>query len=158
MLELIVEAAEGFIRLRSGTGLMAQSPFSSCRQQHQYHLPLTCFCPDAGAAGAAHPDAEPSMGDSLPDAALLHQCLYLVESFPWNDGRMCSYCVILFMLTGVFVAGRRKCIAGVGFLPQGISCVFFVGEDVSDRGTVPFFSLAAGNAPPRSTFLRLQFY
>lgn len=39
----IVEAAEGFIRLRSGTGLMAQSPFSSCRQQHQYHLPLTCF-------------------------------------------------------------------------------------------------------------------
>jgi hypothetical protein len=43
MLELIVEAAEGFIRLRSGTGLMAQSPFSSCRQQHQYHLPLTCF-------------------------------------------------------------------------------------------------------------------
>ena len=50
------------------------------------------------------------------------------------------------MLTGVFVAGRRKCIAGVGFLPQGISCVFFVGEDVSDRGTVPFFSLAAGNA------------
>ena len=79
------------------------------------------------------------MGDSLPDAALLHQCLFLVESFPWNDGRMCSYCVILFMLTGVFVAGRRKCIAGVGFLPQGISCVFFVGEDVSDRGTVPFF-------------------
>lgn len=43
MLELIVEAAEGFIRLRSGTGLMAQSPFSSCRQQHQYHLLLTCF-------------------------------------------------------------------------------------------------------------------
>ena len=86
------------------------------------------------------------MSDRLPDAALLHQCLYLVESFPWNNGRMCSYCVILFMLTGVFVAGRRKCIAGVGFLPQGISCVFFVGEDVSDRGTVPFFSLAAGNA------------
>ncbi len=115
MLELIVEAEKASSVCASGTGLMAQSPFSSCRQQHQYHLPLTCF------ARMREPQEQRIRTQSLPwvtacpTLRLLHQCLYLVESFPWNDGRMCSYCVILFMLTGVFVAGRRKCIAGVGF-------------------------------------------
>lgn len=79
MLEFIVEAAEGFIRLRFRHGLDGAVAFFIVSAAAPVPSAIDLLCPDAGAAGAAHPDAEPSMGDSLPDAASLPQFFCTVE-------------------------------------------------------------------------------
>ena len=79
MLEFIVEAAEGFIRLRFRHGLDDAVAFFIMSAAAPVPSAIDLLCPDAGAAGAAHPDADPSMGDSLPDAASLPQFFCAVE-------------------------------------------------------------------------------
>ncbi len=122
MLQLIVQAAEGFIRLVSGTGLMAQSPFSSCLQQHQYHLPLT-FLPGYGSrrtaalSGQRIPWVTP-----VPDVRFFPQLLCLVEGF-FGIMEDAVLHIVLFMLPGISSAGCRKCIAGICFLPAG-NCLY----------------------------------
>ena len=79
MLELIVEAADGFIRLRFRHGLDGAVAFFIVSAAAPVPSAIDLLCPDAGAAGAAHPDAEPSMGDGLSDAASLPQFFCTVE-------------------------------------------------------------------------------
>ena len=79
MLELIVEAADGFIRLRFRHGLDGAVAFFIVSAAAPVPSAIDLLCPDTGAAGAAHPDAEPSMGDSLSDAASLPQFFCTVE-------------------------------------------------------------------------------
>ncbi len=73
MLELIVEAAEGFIRLRPAR-LDGAVAFFIVSAAAPVPSAIDLLLPGCGSRRAAHPDAEPSMGDSSPDAALLHQC------------------------------------------------------------------------------------
>lgn len=79
MLELIEETAEGFIRLRFRHGLDGAVAFFIVSAATPVPSAIDLLCPDAGAAGAAHPDAEPSMSDRLPDAASLPQFFCAVE-------------------------------------------------------------------------------
>ena len=79
MLELIIEAAEGCIRLRFRHRFDGAVTFFIVSAAAPVPSAIDLLCPDAGAAGAAHPDAEPSMGDSLPDTASLPQFFCAVE-------------------------------------------------------------------------------
>ena len=79
MLELIVEAAEGFIRLRFRHGLDGAVAFFIVPAAAPVPSAIDLLCPDAGAAGAAHLDAEPFMSDGLSDAASLPQFFCAVE-------------------------------------------------------------------------------
>ena len=74
---------------------------------------------------------------SIVGFSFLKQILCLVKDFSWNDRGVRPNRVILFMFTLVLMAGRWKCIAGVGFLPKRVTDVSLICEDVMNATPPP---------------------
>ena len=55
---------------------------------------------------------------------------------------MCSFRVVLLTLSFIPMAGRWKCIAGVGFLPKRVTDVSLVCKDVMDATPPPLLILS----------------
>ena len=60
---------------------------------------------------------------------LTHKSLCPVEGLLIDDGRVGAFSVILLPLPAVLHLLVREAFSGNTFLPQGVSCVFFVLED-----------------------------
>jgi len=76
----------------------------------------------------------------------LNELLYLIEGFLGDNRRMRSCGIVFFTFSFVLAAGHREGVGGIAFLPQGVTDVSFIGQNIVNCAFSPSFVLVGRDA------------